>query len=289
MAKGNYGVNSLGGTIGGGGKVTSVSGKYAATTSLKALQSMSDDEFADFLSSTEKTDTPFGTMHTNSQKIVQALGLHDKPIVVSDSELDDLISQNGTPELFHSMDYVDNDEFGRKTATEIQESTMYGDYNVLSNGTYGRGTYFADTYERSTDYGTYDNDIERTAIIRATLSPNANVVDDVKLEIMIDNRAHVSDKLGNILKERENDYPNRGYSDNFTAYALKMGYNVIKHNDYYCVIDRSALIISQDVKPVKHGGSWNGKRTPKANDTPAINSNTGSKKTNKKWFKWLSK
>ena len=101
MAKGNYGVTSLGGSGGSGG--TGGGGNGKGSVSLSDFQAIADDNVIDFLSELNSTVSVPGTRDSVAQKLISTLGLNDKPQVVSDGELDTIIKQNNTPEFFHTM------------------------------------------------------------------------------------------------------------------------------------------------------------------------------------------
>ena len=296
MAKGNYGVTSLGGSGGPGAGEAQGTSNGKGSVSLSAFQAIADDNVIDFLSELNSTVSVPGTRDSVAQKLISTLGLNDKPQVVSDSELDTIIKQNNTPEFFHTMKAsefgsTDLNEGQEISAVDVQKATMYGEVNVLSSGIYGEGAYFATDYGDSARYGKIGESIDKSAVIRATLSPDARVIEysdllssvepmmarHTAMQKELDDRLEAMQRSGKDdlfnpdyinLMNRQNEL-NKVKAGLINAAALRSGYNVIRESfaatghegqvvDYYNVIDRKALIISSNIRPTPAGKvySW---------------------------------
>lgn len=288
-------MNSLGGGSGSGtdaGRSGNGSSAPKATMSLSDFRAMSDKDVYDYLIGLQDTEVIPGGRNSIAQRLVTALGQNDKPQVVSDSELDQIIKTNGTPELFHTMEesnYGSTGNGGLTSALDVQKSLLYGENNILSGGQAGEGAYFADDYNDSAHYGTIDSPITKSATVRATLSPDAKIISYRELNSLADplikpcNAA--SSELNKEMKKLTKKYGANAYSTPefqnllekqlqimkvrdaaLNATAIKHGYNVIiipnasmgKNGsiDYYTVINRNALIISNNIRPTYKGDSW---------------------------------
>lgn len=145
---------------------------------LAEVQGMNDDQLHDFLINVYNVDTPdfLNTHHT--QKMVYGLGLNDKPQVVPDAQLQQMIKNGATP-IWRSV----NDKMlpgGVKfTGADILDMLRSGDLTYLGDGKIGDGLYFSDDLTGSKGYG-------RDGTIQGILSPNAKVVDSRQLKTEYD-------------------------------------------------------------------------------------------------------
>lgn len=236
-------------TMGGGGGAgaqqvqidnTQVAGAFS--TNYANFMAMSDDDKADFIAANIKQGVPVHLAQNDFQRFVYSSGLNEKPDVVDDATLDKM---TGT-EMFRTVNNVyDSKNDISYTADQIAKQVMAGRVTRVSdNGgsVYGRGIYFADRYTSSTSYGNTSGNIKKTAVMRAKLNSNANVINYSKANAGALNEISKGTKLGNILRKCDSD-------SQVSIYAMAKGYNVISSgHGYLNVLNRNAITMSSNVK-----------------------------------------
>lgn len=211
---------------------------------------MSEDERIDAIAQAIQEDVPVHLSNTDFQKVVYNLGFNDKPDLVDDKTFDTL---KGTT-IYRTINSVyDSKNDINYTPTDIAQQIQMGSTTRTSdNGgsVYGRGIYFADSYNDSASYGNRDNDITKTAIIRAKLNSNANVINYRNAVNGANNEISNGTKLGKMLSKCDS-------ASRSSIYALVKGYNVVDANNGYLVIlNRKATTISKTIKPTHYGKGW---------------------------------
>lgn len=208
-----------------------------------AFRKMTDDQKADAITQATKTQVPVFLAQNDLQKVLYGLKLNDKPVVVADSVLDSMPGK----ELFRNVNAT-NDPVHRikYTAQDIAQQTIRGTVTRVSDtggSVHGRGIYFADNYSGSATYGHTRGDIDRTAVVRAKLSPTAKTISTKNASIGVAKEISSGTKLGRALTKID-------FADRTAIWSLAKGYDVmVASNGYHVVINRSALIMSNTYKP----------------------------------------
>lgn len=205
---------------------------------LADVQAMDDKQLHDFLINVYDVDIPdfLNTHHT--QKMVYGLGLNDKPQVIPDVQLQQMIN-NGAQPIYRSVDDVTLPGKVHLSGADMHDMLRDGDLTYLGNGMYGDGLYFSNSLKGSKGYG--------NTTIQGVLSPNARTITEKQLRNEYDNyiKTHPQTRkaLGFSAKRGSS------WKNSLSQFALIRGYNVITYTHYdgetyYNVIDRSALIVS---------------------------------------------
>ena len=214
---------------------------------ISKFREMTDDDKASQISASIKGGSPVHLAQNDFQKFLYNTKLNDKPQVVSDAQFNQIA---GTP-LYRTVNQVyDRVNDISYTAPQIANQLMNGTYTRVSDtggSVYGRGLYFADNHGDSATYGRNRNDVQKTAMIYAKLNPNAKVISYNSAQQGLANEIKSGTKLGQSLKNVSN-------ADAVSLYALSKGYAVIKSGTYLNVVDRSALIINENVKSIQKRG-----------------------------------
>lgn len=212
-----------------------------ALSGYDAFAKLSDDDKADAITKSIKAGVPDHLSDSDFQKFLYNNQINDKPEVVDDATLDSMTGK----EIFRTVNSV----YSRQTdisytANQIANQIIAGRYTRTSDSggsAYGRGIYFADNRRDSTAYGNVKNDITKTAVIRAKLNKNANVIDYWKATFGVSNEISRGTKLGQALKRSDS-------ASQVSIYAMAKGYNVISNGTgYYTILNRNALTVSKDV------------------------------------------
>lgn len=244
MAKG-----SRGGQRGAGGGAIADTTQVATPmgTEYNSFMQMSDDEKADMIDSLANKDIPAHLANNAFQKFIYNSQMNDKPQLVDDKTLD---SMNGT-EIFRTVNnvYDSRNDLGY-SATEISKQVQTGSITRVSdNGgsVYGRGIYFADDYTESKMYGNTSGNVKMTAVMRAKLNSNAKVISYNNAVNGVSKEIKSGSKLGKALSKVDS-------ASQASLYALSKGYNVIDNGRHYLnVLNRNAITMSKDVKPMGKG------------------------------------
>lgn len=210
------------------------------------IQSMTDTEFEKYANSIKGIDMPVHFDSADTQKFIYAMGLNGKPEVVDQTTFSKM---SGTTMYRTVNEFYDKSTDVYMSAPQIHNQLMKSAYNRIGAGTYGDGFYFADNFRGSASYGNTKGNVQKTAIISMKLNKNAKVIDYSTLNRMLSKEsASVRNAIGG-LKDMYDQ--RKGGDGAISIYALRKGYNVI-HNgsSYYNVIDRSAMTILNQVKPI---------------------------------------
>ena len=165
-----------------------------------------------------------------TSKIIYALGMTEKPTVVSDSQLDAIKGR---------AYYRTVNDYGNMSASEILNQIKSEDYTQLASGggtAHGRALYFANTFVGSQMYGS-----STATMMRVKLKPTANIVkeDDLVLRIVRD-ASFGSTRIG------------LSFPDSYACYAIAHGIDgwYDKRNGYLMMVNRGALVASSVNKKV---------------------------------------
>ena len=168
-----------------------------------------------------------------TSKIIYALGMNNKPTVVSDSALDKIAGSD----IFRTVSDTDNPP---PFAKDILDQIRTSDYTQLSNSggsTHGRAIYFADDFWGSQKYAKDYHSL----MMRAKVKPNAKVLPETTLKTMMDNdKSFNGSKFGTLT------------TDNIALYAFSHGIDGWKYTkgstSYTMIINRGALTVSSTSK-----------------------------------------
>lgn len=222
-----------------------------SSPSFDAFKKMTDDQKADAILKVKNTQVPTFLSQSDTQKVLYGLRLNDKPTLVDDSVLDKMPGKD----LFRTVnDSKDQANRIKYSAMDIASQTIKGSVTRVSDtggSAYGRGVYFADDYYGSTSvYGQTRNDINKTAVIRAKLSPTAKTIGTRQAQQMTVQEIKSGSKLGKAISQI-------GIRDQTTIWALAKGYDaMVAPNGYHVVINRSALFASKSIKPWSSTHNW---------------------------------
>lgn len=212
---------------------------------LSALTKMSDDQLTGLLRQAKAAQIP---NHLNdapdiTQKFAFVAGVNEKPTVLDDASFDQYLKDNSIPRrniLACSVNPITvkaGSVTFTYTAKDVTDMLKYSSLNYIGGKhggqVYGAGTYFDKTGGRSTGYG--NGTTSATAI--AVLNPQTAhpiSLNTLRSRIPTFQRSHP--KFAQAL--------GRADSDNYSIYAMAMGYNVITSdvNGYHNIIDRKALV-----------------------------------------------
>lgn len=222
----------------------------AMSADYQKFMSMTDDEKSDFITSTTSQGVPSHLSDTALQRFIYNSNMNDKPDVVDDSVLD---TMNGT-ELYRTVNSVyDRQNDISYSADQIARQVQAGRVTRTSdNGgsAYGRGIYFASDYGDSAMYGNKHNDIKQTAMMRCKLNSNAKIINYNSALSGLNSEIRSGSKLGKALSKLDRQSA-------VSIYSLSKGYNVITNGfSYFNVLNRNAITMSKDVKPVTKAYHW---------------------------------
>ena len=213
---------------------------------------MSDDELANALKISRNVQMPnhIADVSDDTQNFAYANKLNAKPTVLSDSDFDNFLKQNGISDSQILIREVNGATFNsggiryNLTANDITDMFKTSDINYIGGKrggqAYGAGTYFGmEGRNGSTGYAS-------GATMMAVLNPKtARVI----------SRNKISSEWNKFIANKPKlakEYNSRGSVGGMSVQALLMGYNVItsaynnssnSRGDYYNVIDRSAVVV----------------------------------------------
>ena len=172
-----------------------------------------------------------------TSKVMYALGMNNKPEVVSDSALDKIKGRS----LYRTVS-----DAKTISAMEILDQIRYGDYTQLSGdykSVYGRAIYFGSSFGASASYGGIT-----ARMARAKLNPNTKIVSDSDLQKMVGKNVFFQKMPG--LDD--------GNADATALTALVNGIDGWKDDisGYVMILNRKALTFSSTSKIIDAKKSW---------------------------------
>ena len=181
-------------------------------------------------------------------KVMYAIGMNNKPTIVSDTELDKMkgkVISNSFAED-ETVIYRGIKSAELKTGKKIAEEIINGDYTQFSNtggSMFGRAIYFTTSFGQAESASIDDKD--KGAVVRAKVKPNANILymSDIKRKSYKD--SSFQGKVQTKLPQYSND--------DMALYAIANGIQgwFAHGTPYVMIVDRSALNISSTVKNIK--------------------------------------
>lgn len=219
------------------------------TSGIDAFRKLTKDQRTDAIANAIKTQVPTFLADNALQRALYGLKADGKPTLVDDSVLD---TMPGT-DLFRNVNsFYDKAMDLNYPATDIVNQIMRGSSTRVSDSggsVHGRGIYFGNTYRSSAVYGNVMNDISKTAVTRAKLSPTAKTISESSVDNAVAREMRSGSKLGKLLSRVSHD-------DRTALYAMVHGYDAIvdSYTGYHVVINRGALVMSKTIKA--KGNSW---------------------------------
>ena len=218
---------------------------------LSDVQAMDDDALHDFLINVNNTDTPDFLNSHHLQKMIYALGLNDKPEIISQKEFDDMTINapfgSAAPILYRTVNDTTTPDGVSMSAKQIQQMFTDGKLTYVGNGIHGDGLYFSDSKSGSLLYGTPG----KASLISGVLNGKAKIITEKALKSEYDKfvKAHPRSRKALGFARKNSSH------DSYSQFALLRGYNVIVskqwgNENYYTVLDRS--VISTTGKLEKH-------------------------------------
>lgn len=234
--------------MGGRGGSSGLAATPAAVTTpsgltLSDVQAMDDDALHDFLINVNNTDTPDFLNTVHLQKMVYALGLNDKPEIISQKEFDDMTVNapfgSGAPVLYRTVNDTVLTGNVPMSARQMQQQFLKGDLTYIGNGIHGDGLYFSDDKGGSRAYGRGRG---QSAMIAGVLNKNARPITERALKSEYDKFIKTHPRSRKALGFARS----KSTHDSMSQFALMRGYNVIiskqlGNENYYTVLDRSAI------------------------------------------------
>lgn len=209
------------------------------------FQNMTDDEKADVITDALGVGTPLFLDDSGLQKFAYFTGMSDKPKTVTDAQLDGMQGQ----ELFRTV----NDAYNRSTdigytSNDIVKQIRDGDFTMYSDSggsVHGKAIYFADNYADSSYYG---NRGSNPLTMRAKVT-GGQTISESRLDTQYRNALRSGDKLALACS-------NADHGSARNLYGLAKGYSVVTAGNYYMVLNRGALTVSDTAKKTVYGGTW---------------------------------
>ena len=223
------GSSGLKGSSKGGGAPSTPSGvnmaQFQAMTPQQKIQTINN-----ILADTNIQVPPY-LDGSDTSKVLWALGMDNKPNVVSDSALD---SMQGI-EIFRT---VYDTSSPPPYAQDIWDQIRTGDYTQLSGkggSAHGRALYFATNFGDSAVYGQGE---VNPLISRSKINPSAKIMTERKLQSLIS-----SDPLSSSINARN-------WADRQALYALHLGLDGWSSGTYTMIINRGILSMSDTNKAI---------------------------------------
>ena len=202
-------------------------------------QGQTEDKASKFLAKVSKMDTanyPDGYDYYDGeyQQFSLALGLDDKPTVMSDAQFEAVVQANGLQKLYRG-----------ESGTAAVDRFMNADHSHTGIGSYGDGYYFSEDKSTANSYAASKGG-SQGMVMKMALSPTARVIQyqDLRAQ-MAKNGSNFTKALNYAGTKGKMSYLNDGEAQ----MALKMGYNVVTMGSgYHYALTRDAFIMSDNVK-----------------------------------------
>lgn len=177
--------------------------------------------------------TPAYLDGSDASKVIYALGLSNKPKVVSDAQLDKMQGAD----LYRAV--YETGSMPPPSTADVLDQIRNGDYTQLSGrggSVHGRALYFArGDFDAAASYGRYENN---PMVMRAKINPNAKIVSEQNIGNQMRNDAAFM-KL----------HKDKGV-DAVALYALSHGIDGWYSGNYTMIVNRGILTTSSQNKSV---------------------------------------
>ena len=200
----------------------------------------------------ERMDADNRSNDTDVQRFFHNIGwTENAPKVYDETQYQTAWRAAGQPkQLYHAdkdFNGISAAEFANQYFGQARDSTGNQYRHYVSNGYYGGGTYFADSALGSSFYG--------TSQFRGFLNNKARVVDFRTLRQRYNSYAASHPAFKRMMSRMKAGYG--GEDEKLSVFAAMQGYNVIRRNDYYVVLDRSATTVSTSTRSTRRlRGNW---------------------------------
>lgn len=232
---------------------------------LAALRNASDDELSAWLDSVSNDDVVFGKNFitgwtendSDAQRFANAIGDHGRPTVETDEDAFDRMADNNGLTMYRTVNTT-HTSFGTVTAGEIVNQWMTG-AQYVGDGRIGDGHYFAaNSYASSASYGNRRNSAD-TLIFKATLKPNAKVVDAITLSREYVTWAKKHPKSARVLFGGKKSWDD----SHLFQFAKLRGYDAISdssdykaYGNYINVVNREAVVVYAKAQKTNRHNAW---------------------------------
>lgn len=177
---------------------------------------------------------------SQTSKLMYALGMNNKPTVVSDAQLDTMQGR----EIFRTV-YNANSTV---TSDMILDQIRNGDYTQMSGSggsAHSRALYFATNFADSAAYGRYESN---PMVMRAKLNPNARI----RSETSLTRQMHSDVNWRNSQIAR-----NAHYSDALSLYAIAHNVDGWYSSTYTMIVNRGNMTASSQNRRIGATASGN--------------------------------
>lgn len=244
MSKGK---SKVGNTTGSG------SGNQQQNTQNQPANTPSGVSYSQFMSMTEdeRFDAMDKIIHDRSivvpnyldgsvtTKVLYALGMNNKPTVVTDAQLDSMQGR----EIFRTV--YEQGSMPPPSSDAILDQIRNGDYTQMSGSggsAHGRALYFATNYGDSAVYGHG----ERNAMMmRAKLNPGAKIVRESNLYNQMTAKPGFQSKFSRV-----------DHRDQQALFAISQGIDGWYSSSYTMIVNRGALTASSQNKTIRSGRGY---------------------------------
>lgn len=223
---------------GGGG------GKTPSGVTYQQFMQMTDDQKYDTINSilgNQNIQVPNTLDDSDTTKVIYALGMAQKPTVVSDSQLDTLPGK----EIYRTV--YESGSMPPPTTDAVLDEIRNRDYTHMSGrggSAHGRTIYFATDFNDSTTYGVGERN---PMVMRAKINPGAKILRESNLTSQMQNDTNFSSRVKNLSSSR----------DSKALWALSHGIDGWYSGSYTMIVNRGALTASSQNKSI-NGSSWAG-------------------------------
>lgn len=174
--------------------------------------------------------------NSDTSKVLYALGMNNKPTVVSDAQLDAMQGR----ELFRTV--YESSSMPPPSSDAILDQIRNGDYTQMSGSggsAHGRALYFATDFYGSAVYG---HGKKNALISRSKINSNAKIVSQSTLTAQMQQKGfHVNGTL---------------HTDQRALYAISQGIDGWYSSSYTMIINRGALTMSSTNKSIRSGRGY---------------------------------
>ena len=234
-----------GGGSSGGGKINTPSG-----VSYQQFMKMSDSQKQGLMRqiiNDPNIQVPGYLDSSDTTKVLYALGMNQKPTIVSDSQLDSI---QGI-EIYRTV--YETGSMPPPSSSMVLDQIRNGDFTQMSGkggSAHGRAIYFATNFGDSSTYGMGENN---SLVMRAKINPKANIRSEKSLRSQIAND------------------PNWGGGntrhDDIALYAVSHGIDGWYSGSYTMMVNRGVLTASSTNKAITQKLGRGGKLPKRASST----------------------
>lgn len=181
----------------------------------------------------------YGYYEGDYQRFSLAMGLNNKPQVVSEKQFDSMVKAN-------NLQVVYRGEAGQSQCDRFMNAST----SHTGVGSYGDGFYFSENTSDANGYASMKGG-RSGRVMKMAISPNARAITHSELQSLM---SQAGIKLQSGLRRQGTSAPSASYHNSGEAqFALKMGYNVITDCGYYgsgyhFALTRDAFIVCDKTK-----------------------------------------